>query len=470
MKRHRVEKAAPGPATAAGSKLARGARAAAGVLVLAVLLVPPLLLAPTLKEPFRLPKLLASEGLALLSLAVLCLALLDRRLPPLRRLARHPALLAVVPLLLLAGLGLISTEHPEHVREALWSFAVGAAALVGWSLGLEQRLRLLPFAVGPALFLAFVGALQFHGFVPRWFVASGGERLGLTSLAGSVGDFAAFLVLPSLIAQYWLWRSARERERGPSRKARSAEQRWRDLVPLLWAVAAGVCVYALLLTQTLTAILALGLGSVVLWLGLLPRRWGLSVLGASALLLLAGLLLVRPLGERVREKGEQVRQLELNALVSGRLDGWKAGLWMLRERPLAGVGHGAYGAAFGLAKLAMVEEGVAVFSGHRYPIFGNAHNEYIEVAADVGLPGLLALLFGLLILGRRLAKRLAAGAAQPQLRGEAFLALAGTVALAVLAFGYFPFRIAVTAYPALLFLSWMLSDEFLPPPVSEAAT
>jgi hypothetical protein len=197
---------------------------------LAVLLVPPLLLVPTLKEPFRLPKLLASEGLALASLAVLCLALLDRRLPPLRTLVRHPALLAVVPLLGLAALSLFTTEHPEHVREALWSFAVGAVALVGWSLGLDQRLRLLPFAVAPALFLAMVGALQFHGFVNRWFVPSGPERLGLTSLAGSVGDFAAFLVLPALVAQYWFWRSA--------------GKRWRGGLPLLWALAAGVIVYA----------------------------------------------------------------------------------------------------------------------------------------------------------------------------------------------------------------------------------
>ena len=95
--------------------------------VWALLLVPPFLVVPMAKESFRLPKLLASEWLALLSL--LFLAWQIQRLERVRwsDLWRLPALRAVLPLLLVATLGSLATDHPHHVRSALADLWIGAA-------------------------------------------------------------------------------------------------------------------------------------------------------------------------------------------------------------------------------------------------------------------------------------------------------------------------------------------------------
>lgn len=157
----------------------------------------------------------------------------------------------------------------------------------------------------------------------------------------------------------------------------------------------------------------------------------------------------------------------MNELLSGRLDGWMAAWWMFREHPLAGVGHGAFGAEFGETKLAMAEAGWKGFPRHLYPYFGNAHNDYLEVLAELGLPGVLALAWGLWLLGRRLlGRRRLREAPDPDFG----LALAGVAGFAVLAIAYFPFHVALTAYPAIALLAWVFSSEFLPPPGEEEAS
>jgi tetratricopeptide (TPR) repeat protein len=120
---------------------------------------------------------------------------------------------------------------------------------------------------------------------------------------------------------------------------------------------------------------------------------------------------------------------------------------MLARHPLAGVGHGAYRAEFVPAKLALLDRGVRFFPEQTTVVFANAHDEYLEVAADGGIPALLALAWGLWVL---------LGALRRLPPGDRPLAWAGTAALAVLALVYFPFRVALIAFPALLFLSWVL--------------
>jgi hypothetical protein len=58
------------------------------------------------------------------------------------------------------------------------------------------------------------------------------------------------------------------------------------------------------------------------------------------------------------------------------------------------------------------------------------------------------------------------GGGEPEDRA---LAWAGTAALAALALVDFPFRIALVAFPALLFLSWVFRRGSRPAPLEEAA-
>jgi hypothetical protein len=459
----------------------------------ALVLVTPLYFAPSAKDAFRLPKLMLAEWLAVASLAPLAWALRRVERVGWRDLWRLPALRATLPLAAIATAGLAFTAHPLHVREALADLWIGAACLVVWSAALPAgRLeRLLGGLLWPAVALAAIGILQFHGVQPLPLARHlGPSRHNVTSTAGNPGDLAAFLVLPCLVAQ---WRLAR----GAGTPGTAARERvGRPGGGWGWPAAAlAVCAYAIAVTQTFAALLALVLGSVTLWAGARRRdaaRWRRLALAAAAVAVLAaGAVAGLPaLRARVLEKVTLVRQGDWNAVLTGRLDGWRAALWMLGRHPWAGVGHGAYRAEFAPAKLALVEGGVAFLSGQQQH-FANAHDEPLEVAADCGVPGLLALAWALAVLAmavrtRALPPRPEAGSGgssaedsrrreRSEVRGGgsaarwprhadgAFVA-GGLVALGLLSLVDFPFRIALVAFPALLFLAWVLR-----PAAAEAA-
>ncbi|HEX9944544.1 MAG TPA: O-antigen ligase family protein [Thermoanaerobaculia bacterium] len=412
-----------------------------------LVLVPPFLLAKVAKESFRQPKLLASEWLALASLV--CLAWGLRRVEEVRlaEVWRLPAVRIVLPVLAVATAGLATTRHPLQAREGLIDLWIGAAALVGWSAALPgARLeRLLHGLLWPAAALAVIGIGQFHGLWQplEFFGLTPGSRLAITSYAGNPGDLGACLVLPILIAQESLRRRLRQGE-GWGR-------------PAVWGTAAALaaCLYALLLTQTLAAVVAAAAGSLVLWAVLLPRRRTVLALAGGAVAAVLLVAVVPPLRQRVIEKGREALSGDLNAVLTGRLDGWRTAVWMLREHPLTGVGHGAYRPEFVPAKLALLDRGVPFFPLQTQVVFANAHNEYLEAGAEWGIPGLLALGWGLWVL-------LGALRTSPPERGNEeakALAWAGAAALAVLALAYFPFRVALVAFPALLFLSWLLRES-----------
>lgn len=422
------------------------------LLAAALLALPPFLISPFAREAFRQPKLYASGWLALASLLALVWGLGRARTAGWRTLRRLPAFAAAFPLLALSTLSLALTDHPVQVREGLFDLWIGCAALVGWSAALPRR-RMEPLLAGllvPAAGLSLIGILQYHGlWRPFAFLGlSGGERLAITSLAGNPGDLGAYLTLPCLIAQ---WRMA-EKGRGGAWKGD----------PGFWAYAAALllCLYGLALTQTLAALAAVGAGSLAFWAFVLPRRRVLLLAAAGAGLGLALAFGVAPLRERLLAKLDLVQRGAWNEVFSGRFDGWQAALWMTGEHPLAGVGHGAYRPEFVPAKLALLDRGREFSAYQAQIVFANAHNEFLEVAADLGLPGLAALGWGLWVLLGRLRRRAGAegegGGGAP---AASALAWAGCAALFVLALAYFPFRVALVAYPALFFLAWVLSPE-----------
>jgi O-antigen ligase len=386
------------------------------------------------KNPFRLPKEVVSNALILISLIGLAVRLAAVETIEGRRLLRLPVLRCLLPLVAAAGVGLVATAHPERVVRGLAALALGVGALVGWSLGLEPRKfrRFLRGLLIPASLLSVFAVLQYFGLY-RPFDFVGGlesQRLGVTSFAGSAGDLAVFLVLPALLAQ-WELLQARGRDR------------W-------WFLAAlAVIVPALVLSQTLTALVALAAGSLLLWFGLLPSRKVAAVIGVGVILLGLVVIAVEPLQQRLKSKAEDLAEGRVNHLLTGRLDGWRAAVWMFREHPLVGVGLGAYGLEFNRAKLALREQGVAFFPLAKEPTFGNAHNEYLEVAAELGLLGILALLWAGGVLLQTL-RRLQAGP-------EKALAWAGCAAIAILSLAQFPFRLSLMAVPLILFFSWIFA-------------
>ena len=413
----------------------RGAELALWALILTV----PFFLVPTARDAFRLPKLVLAESLALASLCFLAnrVGELD-----LRAVLRTPVARAVLPMFGVALLSGALTIHRLHFAEGIANFAVGAAALLGWTLLLpaDRLRRLLDVSVWPACLIALLGLLQAFGVQPFRFVSSAEiARLGITSLAGNPGDLSTYLLLPFLLAQHAL---ATGRPRRP-----------------LWILAAILLGAALVATQTLTSLIAVVVASALLWVGRLGRR-GLVWVAAGAVVIGVAGLSVGPLRGRVMEKVKQIGRGDLNRVLTGRLDGWNAALWMLREHPLTGTGHGTFRAEYAEAKLTLAADGVDFLASQHQPIFANAHNEFLEVAAEWGLPGVLALVWGLWVLFGVLRRPKGGEGSGESPRGPPdMLAWAGVVGWVILALAFFPFRLALTAYPALLFLAWVFRAE-----------
>ncbi len=390
--------------------------------------------APGIRDSFPLPKSLVASTLGLLSVLLIAAvgafspAALERRLHWGQASAKIAAALCAA-----AVLSLVATRSMPHSSDALPALLVGATCLVGWSL-LPGTGALLRWLLVPASLVAALGLLQVANiYSPLDIENAGAERLAMTSLVGSVGDLATFLVLPVLIAQFALF---------------DAKAKKNGLEGALAGVALLLCAAALLVSQTLVALTAALAGTFAFWLLALPRRASVRALVGSVVAMVVALVAVAPLRVRVGAKLQQLLSGDINAVLSGRVDGWRVACAEFLEAPWTGVGHGAYVAEFTETKLRLLEQGAPFSTQHRLlSTFGNAHNELLEVAAEWGLAGLVALGLASWWLAGRL-RRIEPSA-------ERALAFGGSLAAFVLALGYFPFRLAVSAFPLVLFFSWV---------------
>jgi O-antigen ligase len=426
-------------------------------LIVALLVVTPLVVFTDIKEGFRLPQGLASGWLGLASLFVVSFVLRDTPSISLSTavLWRQPALRALAPLAAIVAAGALTTSHSAHFRAAFIDFAIGVACVIGWSLalGAPALRRMLVWTIPPAVIVAALGvdqALGWFGTLDWLHVQAPTARLRITSTIGNPGDLAGMLVLPSLMAV--------EEIAGASTRRRA-----------LLAGALIVMTAALIVTATLAAVAAIVVGLVVWTLPRLSpggagagvfRRRRMAVLLAGVLVMVlavAGLAASTPLRARVSEKVMQLASGDLNAVLTGRLDGWRAAWAMMRAAPVTGVGQGAFRAEYADTRLALEARGVTFLNEQQSVVMATPHNEALSVAAEQGVPGVIALAWAIWCVF--------ASAARMGVRGEhehahdrdhhrtlAFCALA---ALGVLSLVSFPLHVPPIAWPWLLFLAWI---------------
>ena len=407
--------------------------------IAAAVCLPAFVFLPGAKDPFDLPKLLVAESAGLLSVVVLLL-----RPPPARTVAawvKSDAMRFFGPLWLAASVGWLASSHREHLAAAWWSLTIAVVCGLVWSLSRTDLRRVLDLLVVPGVVLAVLALLEFLELFDPLGVEGRGERMQTTSLAGNVGDLGAFLVFPLLVSVSKLLR--------PGLVAN--KQAW----IARWGLAVGLVAVGLLLTQSITAILSALAGLLVLLFHNSDSRRKLAI----AVFALAGLLgftvvAIEPIRERVSTRAEALAAGDLNEVLTGRLDGWRVALWMAAKRPLVGVGLGGYAAEFNVGKLELIERGVPFWRKHGvYGTFGNAHNEYLEVFSELGLVGVMALVWGAVVLWRRLRQ----GPRDRSVRG---LGWALTASILVLSLSYFPFRSALVGYPCLASLAWLMSKDW----------
>jgi O-antigen ligase len=358
-----------------------------------------------------------------------------RKAPPIA----FPLLQALAALSLLGILSGVVGAHRWETSAALLALAVGGLAFWGWSsvwtkdtLGKLLDLWLLATALSAGVALLQLFQVPFG--LKLMDAAGVGLRYEVVGLAGNPGDLAASLVAAFLWAIY-----------------RYLETRERRFL-----LAAGLSLTGTLATGTITALAALLVGAGFAFrVAGKGRDFALKL----ALLFLAvfgiGVALLPFLSARWTEKVAQLVGGEWDALLSGRLDGWRVAWYLAQKHPWLGVGLGAFGNEFVEAKARLLEAGVRFFPDQLYPIFENAHSEPLELLAELGgFGGSLALLafslgvFRFLSRGRSCWTPLEHG-----------LALGVTLALTILAVFGFPFRVAVVSLPFLLLAAWLAAER-----------
>lgn len=390
---------------------------------------------PGLKDAFRLPKMLFFQTIGLVSLTLL--AFEARKEPAVTPLWRSPAAKAFLPLLVVATMTWLTTAHRIHVAATLPNFWLAGLCLVGWSYWLSvQRLeRTLLVLRWPALILFLLGFLQFSGLYQPFEFArlKMDRRFSVTSLAGNTGDLAALFVLISVLA---LWRL----------RGSGGRHRWG------WAILYLISAAGVAMTQTMTALAALVISTLVFWfLAGLSRRRFLGIVTAVGVLLAVAVVAVGPLKTRVQRKITQVQKGEVNRLLTGRLDAWRAAWDMGVDHPVLGVGHGAFKAEYIRYRQRHLDQGIQLYNEHLFVTFDHAHNELLNLWAECGLLGLLAMGWAMFCLLKAVTS-----IAEPWDRAMAWSMLA---AVAVLSAAEFPWHVALTGFPLALFLAWVFKER-----------
>ena len=430
-----------GPAAHGADGRDPGARIALGALAL-LLFLAPLVVDASAEASFDAPK----RFLALLGAAVAAAACLVAPAPAAVSAGavrtwraasaslRASALLAIAAL---AGAVLAALLSP---RAALSTGALRAVLPMALLVPLGAS-RVLERGGGAVLLAAFVAGasvdaltalLERAGVLEPFAVESVAGRGGTGALVGNEGSLALLLALGAVAALAVVLQA-----RAPARRAAAA-------------AALGVQVLGLAANPSLTALLAVLAGATVVAVASLGRRAVLVVATSLALLGVAAVA-VPQLRARVATAAAAARAGDVDALLTYRLGPWAAAVEMVRARPLLGFGPGTFAAEFVAHRLAAEQRHRRRFVLTRQTSpFGAAHDDYLQLAAEGGLPVAAAALGAFALLLTALARRLAhAGSDGQGGRGEVVVVLGLLATGAVGALTWFPMQLAVTA-PALL--------------------
>lgn len=348
----------------------------------------------TRAEPWLL--LLASPLLMLLNrftpvaLPLLVLPWLTRKATQGRWTAPTPLDVPMLLLLAMVPVGVAVSADAQRSLLKLYGIALGAAVLYGivnqvkrpaqaaW-VGFGMALVGLPVSVLALMGTAWPKVKLFdlpwaYGRLPDVAFRFSG-LIGGKFNANEVGAVLC-LVLPLAFSLLFL---------GGSQPMSRGNTRGRLLVALLSATLLLMLV-TLLLVQSRAVLLGVGAGLLFLACFRSPR-----LLAGALLAALAATLVWHSVGQERLHSALRVLSSERN--VSVRIEVWQRALWLIRDSPVTGVGLNTF----------------ALVASSRYPfnsltveealLLTHAHNVFLQVAVDVGIPGLVAYLAVLLGFG-----------------------------------------------------------------------
>jgi putative inorganic carbon (hco3(-)) transporter len=323
--------------------------------------------------------------------------------------------------------------------------------------GRESRRRLALFLIGVGLFEALYGLGEYlAGWQYIWNVR---RRFYVGSATGTYinhNHFAGFLemILP-LSLGLALYHSQSVRRRSRSGAWRSVIGNLREpeiLKSLLFLLAATILLVAVVFSLSRMGLIAMlvsfGVMSTAVWTG---GRRNLRPAALILFLLAGGVATAAWIG--VGPVVEHFEQLPRNEPLAhageGRAALWKDAAGLVRAHPWTGAGLGCFEYAF-----------TRVQSVQLTYIVDHAHNDYLEISAEIGLP-CAALVFGVIfwIVARTLQASLRARSNLT--RSLALGSLGGTCALLAHSFADFNFYIPANAlvFSVILALGYAMSLE-----------
>ncbi len=216
---------------------------------------------------------------------------------------------------------------------------------------------------------------------------------------------------------------------------------------------------ALVVDRSLTAFATVAAG-LALAVALSHGRRALVPLGVAVAVAVGGVLAYPPMRTRLVDAVQALRSGDWDALTTYRLGPWSAAAEMVRERPLLGFGPGTFGTEFTAHRLrAEVRQRRRLVIPQLTSSFGEAHSDYLQAAAELGLPAAGALIVAAATLVGALARRVVTAAPTVDVT-EAAVVVAVLAAAALSALTWFPFQRPVVTVPLLLAAGrgWRLLD------------
>lgn len=210
----------------------------------------------------------------------------------------------------------------------------------------------------------------------------------------------------------------------------------------LYAFGALCATWGVLVSETRAALIALAAGFLLVGIGRSVKRTVL--IGVPIVLLFAlGAMLQVPAVMRVLELPRTVREQGLEVASSGRMAPVLAALEMARDRPLIGVGPGAFRFHYMPYKLRILDDYGRLLRGTFGTMFGEVHNDHVQILAETGVIGYALFLAAVVVLVRAVRS-----APRDDPRGRVVSALALPLAgtLLVLGLAQFPLYVPVTRH------------------------
>lgn len=319
------------------------------------------------------------------------------------------------------------------------------------------------------LFLGNERAGQFTGLYQYWpFKTSGAANYfaglqapsRLTSAAGTLGNqnvlggylsatIPLFAVLPAIVVASWRnltdWLLRRYKT-----MSEATANLLVGLLAFVLAINAVVSVAALLATDTRGAWLGVA-ASILVGMAVVPAFFKEQLArlsrGTWLKIALGAVVALVAMGGLAYSSGVTPRMLHEKIMntwtIKQRLEAWKVAYYMANEKPLFGQGLGTYKINY-FKYLAKSNEGgaIPVYMRHRYV---QAHNDFIQLAAEVGYIGLAFALAVLIAFWASIPRYIWRRRPPPHVGLLLMGVLLGSIGMSVFAISGFPFHIAASS-------------------------